>query len=460
MPAAHVLLCIGPMQNLFLVAPDSSATLNTAVASRRRSDPWLHAGRGLLAIAIAIATLSGCSDGSNPEAGSDSARSLGLAGTGAGIVAVPSFGSNPGGLSLYVHVPASLPANAPVVFALHGCTQSANAYMGAGWNELADAVGFVVAYPEQTSSNNSQRCFRWWDPAHTTRDQGEAKSIRSMVDYVRSQYGVNDAYVTGLSAGGAMTAVMLATYPDVFRAGSIMSGLPYHCATTQTDAYTCMSGEDQTAAALSALLPSQAHTTPPRVSIWQGDADYTVRPANASQLVRQFAGVNGVSETPTTSEAVGKATHDSFLDTNGSARIERWIISGMGHGTALDPANGCGTAGAYLLDESLCSTRKSAEFFGILTSASGSNVDAGPKADSGSTPDAAGPGSVGSPDAGTLPPFGGFPDAGGWPGSWGLPEAGALPGFGTFPGWPNGGVFTMPCPPGFTPPPGFKCASN
>lgn len=206
-----------------------------------------------------------------------------------------------------------------------------------------------------------------------------------------------------------MTAVMLATYPDVFHAGAVMSGLAYHCATSQIDAYSCMSGKDMTAAALTQLLSPQAHSTPPRVSVWQGDADYTVRPANATQIVRQFATVNGVAETASTNETVGKATHDTYRDSKGAVRIESWIIGGMGHGTSLDPANGCGSAGAYLLDEKLCSTRKAAEFFGIVaatstgsTGASGSTGSSGTAGSNGGT----GTSSSGATSGSAFGPFG------------------------------------------------------
>lgn len=150
------------------------------------------------------------------------------------------------------------------------------------------------------------------------RNGAAAKSIASMTEYAMKQYGATKAYVTGLSAGAAMTSVMLATYPDLFEAGAIMAGLPYACATSQTDAYTCMSpGRDKSPAAWADLVPKVTGASPPRVSIWHGDADWIVRPANETQRVRQWTGVAGV-------------------------------------------------AGAYLLDEGLCSTTKAAVFFGLI----------------------------------------------------------------------------------------------
>ena len=128
-----------------------------------------------------------------------------------------------------------------------------------------------------------------------------------------SKYGSEKAYVTGLSAGGAMTAVMLATYPDLFEAGAVFSGIAYDCATSQIDAYSCMSGKTKTADQWAALEPKTEH--PPRVSIWQGDADWTVRPANADDLVQQWAGVNGIDTSTRTDFTV------RFNDTTFDARF-------------------------------------------------------------------------------------------------------------------------------------------
>jgi poly(hydroxyalkanoate) depolymerase family esterase len=285
---------------------------------------------------------------------------------GAGITEVSSFGDNPGQLKMFVHAPPSGKASA-IVVALHGCTQGASDYLGAGWNELADKAGFAVVYPEQTTSNNYQRCFRWFDKAQIEHGAGEASSIAAMTEHAKAEYGATKAYVTGLSAGAAMTSVMLATYPELFEAGAIMAGLPYACATSQNDAYSCMSpGRDQTADAWAKLVPSAAHGTAPRVSIWHGDADWIVRPMNETQLVRQWTGVAGVPSEPSSTATVDGATHAEYKDASGVVRVESWLIKGMGHGVALAPKSGCGKSGAYLLDEGVCSTTKAATFFGLI----------------------------------------------------------------------------------------------
>jgi hypothetical protein len=214
---------------------------------------------------------------------------------------------------------------------------------------------------------------------------------------------------------------MLATYPDVFAAGAVMSGLPYGCAHSTSDAYTCMNpGKNQSASAWAsaARAGDSGYGGPwPRVSIWHGSSDYTVAEANAADSVLQWTGVNGIAATAAVTETVGKATHTEYKDSSGRTLVERWSISGMGHGTPVDPSHGCGTAGAYILDVGLCSTKLAWAFFnGASTSGTGSDAgatdsgstgsDAG-ATDSGSTP----PSDAGATDSGSTPADGGTP---GW----------------------------------------------
>ena len=176
-----------------------------------------------------------------------------------------------------------------------------------------------------------------------------------------------------------MTTVMIAAYPDMFEAGAIMAGLPYKCATSQIDAYTCMSGRDQTADAWAALVPKLTGAAP-RVSIWQGASDYTVSPKNREELTKQWTKINGVSDTPDETKTEGPAKHYLHHDSAGVVRVESWEISGMAHGVALDPKSGCGTASAYELDVGLCSTNQAASFFlgtSITSGSSGSTGSSG-----------------------------------------------------------------------------------
>jgi poly(3-hydroxybutyrate) depolymerase len=137
------------------------------------------------------------------------------------------FGSNPGNLRMFGYRPATLVANPALVVVLHGCTQTAADYdLGAGWSTLAGRYGFALLLPQQQRSNNPNGCFNWFQPEHTRRNQGEPLSIRQMIEKSVVDHGIDRRriFITGLSAGGAMTSVMLACYPELFAGGAIIAG--------------------------------------------------------------------------------------------------------------------------------------------------------------------------------------------------------------------------------------------
>jgi poly(hydroxyalkanoate) depolymerase family esterase len=286
---------------------------------------------------------------------------------------IVDFGSNPGALRARTYVPADLPDNAPLVVVLHGCTQTAAAYdHGAGWSDLADLHGFAVLYPEQQRSNNANLCFNWFVPEDIKRDGGEALSIRQMVAKMIADHRIDPArvFVTGLSAGGAMTAVMLATYPDVFAGGAVIAGLPYGAATSMHAAFDRMrGGGSPDAAGLGALVRNASdHEGPwPTLSVWQGSADHTVDHTNAALLIDQWRTLHDVPSEPTSVETVDGHPRRVWSDADGRAVIEDYRIAGMGHGTPLDPASesGGGISGPYMLDVGIASTRHIAAFWGL-----------------------------------------------------------------------------------------------
>ena len=162
----------------------------------------------------------------------------------AAAVEVANFGSNPGNLRMFKYIPDQLPLSAPLVIVLHGCTQNARTFANqSGWIKLADRMHFALALPEQKQANNQNNCFDWFNAGDTTRDKGEALSIKQMVDKMKSDHEVDGKriFVTGLSAGGAMTSVMLATYPDVFAGGGMSPACPKDAQKNLTDALQCMS---------------------------------------------------------------------------------------------------------------------------------------------------------------------------------------------------------------------------
>lgn len=295
---------------------------------------------------------------------------------GAALERVTAFGANPGNLAMYVYRPAALPVGAPVVVALHGCTQSAQVYAdNAGLNTFADRHGFLVVYAETTTANNAGTCFNWFQPGDTRRGQGEAASIRQMVAHAASAYGADGpAHVTGLSAGGAMTSVMLAAYPDVFAAGAVVAGIPHGCGVDVLSAYRCMSpGVDRTPAAWAQAVrdayPGYAGPWP-RVSLWHGDSDTTVVPANADELRDQWTAVHGLDRSPDRTSTVGPngTRRSDYLSAGGESVVEVNRVPGIGHGTPVDPGGGgeqCGATGTQHFIDSICSSHWITRFFGL-----------------------------------------------------------------------------------------------
>ncbi|MFB7296799.1 extracellular catalytic domain type 1 short-chain-length polyhydroxyalkanoate depolymerase [Streptomyces rubiginosohelvolus] len=341
-----------------------------------RDGRWSRTVRRLAAV-VAVATgaaLAGPGVAGAAPAGPVAAEARAAA----ALERVTSFGANPGGLNMYVYRPAALPADAPVVVALHGCTQSAQVYSdNAGLNTFADRHSFLVVYAETTTANNANKCFNWFQPGDTRRGQGEAASIRQMVAHAATAYGADTGrvQVTGLSAGGAMTSVMLAAYPDVFAAGAVVAGIPYGCGVDVVSAFGCMSpGVDRTPAAWAQAV-RDAHpgfAGPwPRVAIWHGDNDATVAPRNADELRDQWTAVHGLGQTPDRTSTIGpnSTRRSEYLAADGGASVvEVNRVPGIGHGTPVDPGSGaeqCGATGTQHFIDSICSGYWITRFFGL-----------------------------------------------------------------------------------------------
>ena len=291
------------------------------------------------------------------------------------LVEIANFGENPGNLRMLVHAPEPLAARPGLVVVLHGCTQTAQAYdLGSGWSTLADAHGFALLYPEQKSANNANTCFSWFDPAHIARGKGEAGSIRNMIERMAVDLDIDRdrIFVTGLSAGGAMTNVMLAAYPEVFAAGAVIAGLPYGSARNVHEAFRSMfSGASRSAHDWGALVrEASPHRGPwPKISIWHGEADATVVPSNAQELVKQWTDVHALPHHATSQESHGLHHLRQWRDEVGELRIEEHLIAGMSHGAPLTSAEGqgIGVAGPFMLDVGISSTLEIARFFGLLS---------------------------------------------------------------------------------------------
>jgi len=292
------------------------------------------------------------------------------------LTQVSSFGTNPGSLAMYKYVPANLPSNAALVVVLHGCSQDAATYANdTGWHTLADQYKFAVIYPQTNSSNNSSKCFNWFETGDIARGAGEALSIKQMVDKMKADYSIDNSkvFVTGLSAGGYMTVVMAATYPDVFAGAAPMAGGPYKCATSMTAAFSCMSpGTDKTGADWATIIKSgySGYTgSYPKMSIWQGTSDYTVKPMNAVEIMQGWTNILGADETADINETIQGNTHKVYKNASGTPVVETWDITGMGHGITVDPDGTNGKAGGatngFSFDKNVWSSYQALKFFGL-----------------------------------------------------------------------------------------------
>ena len=293
----------------------------------------------------------------------------------ASVQEVTGFGSNPGALKMFRYVPDGLPAGRPVVVAMHGCTQNAAGYgNGSGWTQLADRWGFSVVLPQQQSGNNASSCFNWFQGGDIERGQGEAASVAQMVDrqLADASGDASRVYATGLSAGGGMTSVMLAAYPERFAAGGVVAGLPYGCAQAAGSPYVCMYvGATQTVGQwgdrVRAARPGYGGPWP-RLTVFQGTADHTVKPVNMTDLMKQWTDVHGADQVADVSDSVAGYPHQVFRDGSGAAVVETYSVTGMGHGQPVDPGSGgeqCGTAGAHILDVNLCAAHRLGQSWGL-----------------------------------------------------------------------------------------------
>ncbi|GAA0189718.1 hypothetical protein GCM10009122_50330 [Fulvivirga kasyanovii] len=293
---------------------------------------------------------------------------------------VASFGANPGNLRMYLHEPAIPASNAALVLVLHGCTQNAGGFANeSGWSGLADKYGFYVIYAEQKSSNNSSQCFNWFENGDVSRGAGEAASLKSMVDYVKANYTIdgNSVYVTGFSAGGAMTSVMMAAYPDVFSAGVVMSGLPYKVASGSNEAFMAMFGNinkspEQLGNLVRNAYPSFSGNYP-RLATIHGTSDYTVYFMNQRELMEQWTNVHETDQVADQEDAAydnnAQVTRKAYKDQQGNDVVITYSIDGMGHAIAVDPGNGedqGGQTGSYASDVNLFSSYVAAQFFEIV----------------------------------------------------------------------------------------------
>ncbi len=273
-----------------------------------------------------------------------------------------TFACAAGSREYKVYVPSGAEGRAlPLIVMLHGCTQHPDDFaLGTGMNRLAEEHKFIVAYPGQPKSANPSACWNWFDPAHQSRDGGEPSIIAGVTRAIMAEFPVDGArvYVAGLSAGGAMAATMSATYPDLYAAAGIHSGLPHGAAADLPSAFAAMRGTSNPAAP--AQRKTRARRRVPTI-VFHGANDKTVDPSNAEAILTEArAGLSGPArEARHKGVAGGRAyTRTLVTDARGVPHAESWAIDGLGHAWS-----GGSPEGSFTDDQGPDASREMLRFF-------------------------------------------------------------------------------------------------
>lgn len=230
-----------------------------------------------------------------------------------------------------------------MVVMLHGCTQGPEDFAaGTGMNALAEARRLLVVYPAQTGGDNSMSCWNWFRPGDQVRDAGEPAILAGLTESLRDEYAIpaDRVFVAGLSAGGAMAAILGETYPDLYAAVGVHSGLAYGSANDVLSAFTAMRGQPGIEP-----LPSRSHPDRqpgPRLIVFHGSADTTVHPSNAGRIVAgRGTGTGTTSRTEHRASGGTRAYSRLLVDRDdGTRAVECWLIDGAQHAWSGGDARG------------------------------------------------------------------------------------------------------------------------
>ena len=234
-----------------------------------------------------------------------------------------------------LYIPASA-SDRPLglVVMLHGCKQDPDDFAaGTEMNAVAESRGLLVAYPEQTKSSNASSCWNWFNPNDQKRDLGEPSIVAGLTREIMSEFNLDRrrVFIAGLSAGGAMAAVMGETYPDLYEAVGVHSGLAHGSAHDVVSAFAAMRGET------GAMHDARARTVSAsgiRTIVFHGSADHIVNSSNAERVVA--AASDGIEAKTIRSErgrsSDGRTfTREIVAGKDGEAKVEFWLIDGSGH---------------------------------------------------------------------------------------------------------------------------------
>ena len=271
--------------------------------------------------------------------------------------ALPSlsdFGDNPGALTAKLY---RVKAGKPLVVLLHGCTQNGEAFAKqSGFLTQAQRQEFNLLIPQQNERNNPHLCFNWYSKDDYRKDQGESLSLKHAILKAKDKTQAKDIYIAGLSAGGAMTSIMLLNYPELFAAGAVIAGLPFPCADNLEQALVCMK-KGPPPESLFAFRPNNQHQPErwPRLTVWFGTADKIVNPVNSHLLAQQWLSLTGVNPTATyRSNSLDGVNISQWPSGETEIQLQLVEIPNLGHGMPVLPqAQGGGESGPYLLSAPL-----------------------------------------------------------------------------------------------------------
>ncbi|MBR3370482.1 MAG: PHB depolymerase family esterase [Rhodobacteraceae bacterium] len=231
-----------------------------------------------------------------------------------------------------LYLPASQPKRPKgLIIMLHGCSQSPDDFAaGTHMNQLAEKHGLAVAYPAQTRQNNAASCWNWFRPGDQARGSGEPAILAALARKLMKEFGVvrDRTFVAGLSAGGAMAAILVDEYPEVFAGAGIHSGLARGAAHDVISAMSAMrnGSADQHTPAITVL------SDPVRRIIFQGGSDSTVHPSNASSIVAGALGKDAVPSCVVSRSVRGRAyVKSTYAASAGVGPVELWRVTGAGH---------------------------------------------------------------------------------------------------------------------------------
>jgi poly(hydroxyalkanoate) depolymerase family esterase len=246
-----------------------------------------------------------------------------------------TYANAAGSRAYKLYIPSGYTGQAvPLVVMLHGCTQSPDDFAaGTRMNELAEEQTFLVAYPAQTQAANMSKCWNWFSAGDQQRDQGEPSLIAGITREIMQDFSVEHGrvYIAGLSAGGAAAAIMGATYPDLYAAVGVHSGLACGAASDMPSAFAAMKQGGSVATKSRSRQSRSARAVP--TIVFHGDRDTTVNPINGDQVVAQARASADLETTMNRGQSTGGMSYTCtrHSDASGRGMLEQWVLHGAGH---------------------------------------------------------------------------------------------------------------------------------